>query len=164
MIKLKQKDTIKRILTYIKPYRFFMCMSILLAIIGVALTLYAPILTGNAIDLMLGKGKVDFGALFSILVKYLIIVIGTAAAQWLMNICNNSITYKVVKNIRTDAFLHLTKLPIKYVDGNSNGDIISRIISDVGQVYRRSFNRFYTVIYKFYDNYRNFDFHDKHQY
>ena len=153
MIKLKQKDTVKRILTYIKPYRFFMCMSILLAIISVALTLYAPILTGNAIDLMLGKGKVDFGALFSILVKYLIIVIGTAAAQWLMNICNNSITYKVVKNIRTDAFLHLTKLPIKYVDGNSNGDIISRIISDVDQFtdglligFTQLFTSFMTII------------------
>ena len=153
MIKLKQKDTLKRILTYIKPYRFFMCMSILLAIISVALTLYAPILTGNAIDLMLGKGKVDFGALFSILVKYLIIVIGTAAAQWLMNICNNSITYKVVKNIRTDAFLHLTKLPIKYVDGNSNGDIISRIISDVDQFtdglligFTQLFTSFMTII------------------
>ncbi len=153
MAKKNQRETIRRILNYVKPYWFFMCLSVLLALITVALTLYAPLLTGKAIDLMISKGKVDFTALMSILIKFAIVIILTAAAQWLMNICNNSITYKVVKNIRTDAFLHLTKLPIKYIDGNAHGDIISRIISDVDQFtdgllmgFTQLFTSFMTII------------------
>lgn len=133
MAKLKQKDTLKRILKYVRPYWFFMLLSVLLALITVALTLYAPILTGNAIDLMLGKGNVDFNKLKEILMQFIIVVLLTALSQWFMNICNNSITYKIVRNIRTDAFCHLTKLPVKYVDKNPYGDVISRVISDVDQ-------------------------------
>lgn len=130
---IKQKDTIKKILNYVRPYWFFMLLSIILALISVALTLYAPILTGNAIDLMIGKGNVDFSKLTSILIKFVVVVLFTSLAQWLMNICNNSITYKIVRNIRTDTFDHLIKLPVKYVDKNSYGDVISRVISDVEQ-------------------------------
>lgn len=130
---IKQKDTIKKILNYVRPYWFFMLLSIILALISVALTLYAPILTGNAIDLMIGKGNVDFSKLTTILIKFVVVVLLTSLAQWLMNICNNSITYKIVRNIRTDTFDHLIKLPVKYVDKNSYGDVISRVISDIEQ-------------------------------
>lgn len=153
MAKIKQKDTIKRILTYVRPYWFFMILSILLAFVTVALTLYAPILTGDAIDLMVGKGNVDFEKIKVILIKFVIVVILTSLSQWLMNICNNTITYKIVKNIRTDAFLHLTKLPVKYIDKNPYGDIISRIISDIDQFsdgllmgFTQLFTSFITII------------------
>jgi len=153
MAKLKQKDTIRRILTYVRPYWFFMILSLLLAFITVALTLYTPILTGNAIDLMLGEGKVDFEKLSMLLLKFVVVVLLTSLTQWLMNICNNSITYRIVRNIRTDAFLHLTKLPIKYIDKNPYGDVISRVISDVDQFsdgllmgFTQLFTSFITII------------------
>lgn len=132
-MKTKKTTTLKRIFTYVKPYWIFVLLSLLFAIVSVALTLYAPILTGDAIDVMLGKGKVDFPQLISLLKQFVVIVLITALAQWLMNICNNTITYRVVKAIRTDAFLHLEKLPIRYIDGHPHGDIISRIISDIDQ-------------------------------
>lgn len=126
-------STVKRILTYVKPFYFLVALSLLFAILSVALTLYAPILTGNAIDEMIAKGKVDFEHLFFILKVFSIVVLLTSIAQWLMNICNNAITYRVVKKIRTDAFMHLSHLPISYIDGHPYGDVISRVISDIDQ-------------------------------
>lgn len=130
---MNQKETIKRVLTRIKPYKFYVIASLLFAIITVALTLYAPILTGDAVDFIIAKGRVDFGAIREILIKLGLIIVITGIAQWLMNLCNNKITYHVVQDIRNDVFAHLENLPLKFIDGNSYGSIISRIITDVDQ-------------------------------
>lgn len=100
---------------------------------SVALTLYAPVLTGQGIDLIIGKGNVDFDGLVPILIRFAIVVGITAAAQWLMNLCNNRVTYHVIKDIRVQAFNHLEELPLKYIDGHQHGDIISRVVTDVDQ-------------------------------
>ncbi|MEY8338399.1 ABC transporter ATP-binding protein [Lachnospiraceae bacterium 62-35] len=129
----KQKVTLKRILSYISQYRFWVILSLILAMITVASTLYAPILVGRGIDLIVGKGNVDFPALAAILKKIGVIVAITAISQWLMNHINNKITYRVVMDIRTRAFNHLEVLPLKYVDSHQHGDILSRIIADIDQ-------------------------------
>lgn len=135
MMKRKEnrEETVKRILLLIKPYTFLLILSLIFAVISVALTLYAPVLTGYGIDLVIDKGRVDFAALLPILVKLGIIVGFTALAQWLMNLCNNRITYHVVKDIRTKAFEHLEILPLKYIDGHPYGEVISKVITDVDQ-------------------------------
>lgn len=130
---MNQKDTIKRVLQRIKPYRLYVAASLVFAVITVALTLYAPILTGNAVDFIVRKGQVDFAGVREILWKLAIIIVVTGIAQWLMNLCNNKITYYVVQDIRNDVFSHLENLPLKFVDGNSYGSIISRMITDVDQ-------------------------------
>lgn len=129
----KQKSTLKRILVYIRQYRGWVALSVALAAVTVALTLYAPILVGNAVDLILGPGNVDFPAVFEILKIFAVIVLITAAAQWLMNHINNMITYRVVKDIRTRVFYHIEELPLSYLDSNPSGDIISRVITDIDQ-------------------------------
>lgn len=129
-----QKETLKRILTYIKPYRLQMILSLVFAAISAALTLYAPILIGNGIDLILGPAHVGFADLIPILWQLLIVVILTAAAQWLMNLCNNQLTYRVARDIRTQAFCQLEILPLKYLDAQPYGDTISRVITDVDQL------------------------------
>lgn len=101
--------------------------------ITVGFTLYAPILIGDAVDFIVGKGQVDFGKILQILVKLAVIIGVTSMAQWLMNLCNNQITYRVVKDVRMNAFEHLQKLPLKYVDSHPYGETISRIITDVEQ-------------------------------
>ncbi len=126
-----QKGTIGKILKYIKKYWFFVGFSLVLAALTVAFTLYVPILTGNAVDLIIGVDQVDFAAIFTILKKIGIVMILTAASQWVMNTCNNYITYHVIKDIRQDAFAKLEILPLKYIDKQSYGDIVSRIIADV---------------------------------
>lgn len=133
MDKDKSKETLKRILRYIAPYRFAVVLSLLLAVVTVSLTLYVPILTGQAVDKIVGKGNVDFAGLTAILMKILGVIGFTAASQWLMNHINNIITYRVVKDIRTKAFNHLEVLPLSYIDAHSSGDIISRIIADIDQ-------------------------------
>lgn len=130
---MKNKSTIKRILKYIKQYKLLVMVSLSLAAITVALTLYTPILIGDGIDLILDKGNVDFAQLFEILKKIALVVFITAITQWFMNICNNKITYNVVKDVRTKAFNQIEKLPLKYIDAHQHGDIISRVISDVDQ-------------------------------
>ncbi len=128
-----KKSTIKEILKLIKPHMFFVVLSFLLAILTVTLTLYIPVLTGDAIDYIVEPGKVDFAKLLPLLQKMMIMILVTALAQWLMNLCNNHITYNVVKEIRIRAFNHLQELPLKYIDANQHGDILSRIVSDVDQ-------------------------------
>lgn len=130
---MKKSDTMKRIVMLIKPYRFQLIGSLIFAIISVALTLYAPILTGDAIDLMIGQGNVDFDGMIPILIKFAVAIIITALAQWLMNLCNNRITYNVVKDIRLKTFNHLQTLPLSYIDSNQYGEIISRVVTDVDQ-------------------------------
>lgn len=124
---------VSKVLRYIKKYRFFVILSLALAAVTVALTLYLPILTGNAVDLILGKGQVDFDAIFAILKRMAIIMVITAIAQWIMGLCNNHITYHVVRDIREKAFEKLEILPLKYIDGHSYGEIVSRIIADADQ-------------------------------
>lgn len=131
--KASSKATLKRILTYIRRYRTGVAASIFLATVTVALTLYVPVLIGRAVDLILEPGRVDYGGLTAILKKIGIIVLATAAAQWLMNHINNVITYKVVKDIRTRAFNHLEVLPLGYLDCHPAGDLVSRIIADIDQ-------------------------------
>lgn len=127
------RETEKRILKLIKPYGHLLIMSLIFAVISVVLTLYAPVITGQGIDLIVGKKQVNFAALMPLLVKFGIVVGFTALAQWLMNLCNNKITYHVVKDIRTDAFEHLEILPLRYIDGNQYGEVISKVITDVDQ-------------------------------
>ncbi len=132
-MKEKQIATIKRILTYIRQYRFWVAASLCLAVITVATTLYAPILVGEGVDLIVDRGLVDFEGLFAVLKKVAAVIAVTGLSQWLMNHINNKITYRVVKDIRTRAFDRLEVLPLKYVDSHRHGDIISRIIADIDQ-------------------------------
>ena len=118
---------------YIRRYRFFLIVSLVLALITVVLTLYVPILTGQAVDLIVGKGQVDFAGVYHICVKIGIAILLTMAAQWVMNVANNKITYSVVRDIRTDAFEKIQILPLSYIDSHSYGGIVSRVIADADQ-------------------------------
>lgn len=129
----KQKSTLKRVLLYIGRYKWMVLLSLLLAAITVFLTLYIPILIGNAVDLIIGSGLVDFLGLLVILGRMAVIVCCTALFQWLMNAINNHITYRVVKDIRTKAFEKLQRLPLKYIDAHQYGEVLSRVITDVDQ-------------------------------
>lgn len=128
-----QKGTMKKVLGLIRPYMQFVIMSFVFALISAILTLYAPILIGQAVDLILEKGRVDFAGILHIITKLAGIIVITGLAQWLMNLCNNKITYRVVKDVRRQAFHHLQKLPLKYIDSHQYGDTISRVITDVDQ-------------------------------
>lgn len=130
---MTQKETIKKVLHYIRRYRFFLIVSLVLALITVVLTLYVPILTGQAVDLIVGKGQVDFAGVYHICVKIGIAILLTMAAQWVMNVANNKITYSVVRDIRTDAFEKIQILPLSYIDSHSYGGIVSRVIADAVQ-------------------------------
>ena len=121
----------KRVLKYIRKYTPALVLSLLLAGLTVLLTLYIPILTGNAVDLIIGKGQVNMAGIFAIMKKIAIAMIITAVGQWIMNTCNNYITYHVIRDIRTDAFAKLEILPLKYLDAHAYGDIVSRVIADV---------------------------------
>ena len=131
MQKTNNKATMKRVLKYIRKYTPALVLSLLLAGLTVLLTLYIPILTGNAVDLIIGKGQVDMPGIFAIMIKIAIVMIITAAGQWVMNTCNNYITYHVIRDIRTDAFAKLEILPLKYLDAHAYGDIVSRVVADV---------------------------------
>ena len=128
-----QKSTLRKVLRYIRRYWGFLGASIILAAVTVALTLYLPILIGQAVDQIVGKGAVDFAGIFVILRKMAVIIGLTAVAQWIMNACNNKITYNVIRDIRTEAFEKIEKLPLKYLDAHSYGEIVSRVIADVDQ-------------------------------
>ncbi len=129
--KVNQKETMGKILRYIHKYLFFVGVSVVLAALTVAFTLYVPILTGDAVDLIIDKGLVDMPGIFAIMKKIGIVMVLTAIAQWVMNTCNNYITYHVIQDIRKDAFAKLEILPLKYIDARSYGDIVSRVIADV---------------------------------
>ena len=127
------KEVLKRILLCIRPYTSLVVLSLGLAVITVGLTLYVPILTGNAVDYIAGKGSVVFGMLGKLIVLIIAAITVTAAAQWLMNHVNNMITYRIVQDLRVQAFHHLHRVPAAYVDSHPAGDLISRIITDVEQ-------------------------------
>lgn len=128
-----QKGTLRKVLKYVQRHGFFMVLSILFAAITVALTLYTPILIGDAIDLIVGKGQVDFAGIAAILIKTGIIIGITALIQWLMNTINNRITYHVVHDIRNEAFRKIEILPLSYIDAHPYGDIVNRVIADADQ-------------------------------
>ena len=128
-----QKSTLRKVLRYIRRYWGYLGASIILAAVTVALTLYLPILIGQAVDRIVGKGAVDFAGIFVILRKMAVIIGLTAVAQWMMNACNNKITYNVIRDIRTEAFDKIEKLPLKYLDAHSYGEVVSRVIADVDQ-------------------------------
>lgn len=131
--RIRQKETMKKVLHYIRKYWFFVGISLVLAVITVAFNLYIPVLTGQAIDTIVEQGLVDFAALFGILQKMAVIIAVTALAQWIMNVCNNRITYHVVRDIREAAFCKIESLPLKYLDAHSPGEIVSRVIADADQ-------------------------------
>lgn len=128
-----QRQTLGKVLRYIKKYWFYLAASIVMASVTVALTLYLPILTGRVIDLVIGKGQVDYTGVFAILKQMAVIIALTAAAQWIMNVCNNKMTYRIVQDIRNEAFQRIEILPLKYIDAHSYGEVVSRVIADVDQ-------------------------------
>lgn len=129
----ENKETLQRILTYLKPYRGWIYLSFLLSTLVVGFTLYVPIMTGKAVDKIVKARQVDFSGLMVILLGIFISICVTSLAQWLMNHINNKITYRVVKDLRVQAFDHLQVLPLSFVDQNASGDLISRIITDIDQ-------------------------------
>ena len=128
-----QKETVLKVLQYIKKYWIYLVLSILMAALTVTLTLYLPILTGQVIDLIIDKGMVDFPGVFQILKKMAVAIAITAAAQWIMNVCNNKMAYRIVQDVRNEAFKKIEILPLKYIDGHSYGEVVSRVIADVDQ-------------------------------
>ena len=129
---MKTGDLIK-VLRYLRRYWLFLGLSLLFAAVTVLFTLYVPVLTGQAVDLIVGAGRVDFAGILTIGKRIAVLVAATALAQWLMNVCNNTITYNVIRDIRREAFDRLQVLPLKYLDGHSYGEIVSRVIADVDQ-------------------------------
>lgn len=131
--KSSQKKTLKKLWSYLKKYKVFAFFSVVMAAFTVAGSLYVPIMVGKAIDCIIGKNQVDFGSIYRILIRVAMIVAATGIAQWIMNICNNRITFHVTRDIRNDAIEQIEILPLKYIDGHSYGDIVSRVITDVDQ-------------------------------
>ena len=129
----RQKETLIQVLHHLKKYRIYLILSILLAALTVALNLYVPKLTGNAVDLIVSKGHVDFPGVLRIVVQIGVCTLITAAAQWIMSTLNNKMTYQIVADIRNEAFQKIEILPLKYIDEHSNGEIVSRVIADVDQ-------------------------------
>lgn len=129
----KQAATIKKVFAYIRQYSFLVLLSLIFAAVTVFATLYFPILTGNAVDLIIEKGLVDFDGILKIIKKAFILIAVTAAAQWLMNVINNRITYQVIRDIRKEVFQKIEVLPLKYLDSHSTGEVVSRVIADVDQ-------------------------------
>ena len=133
MDRSRQKDTFIKVLNYMKPYWFYLALSLVLAAVTVALTLYLPKLTGFAVDEIIEQGRVNFTGILQILKLMAGTILITAVAQWIMNICNNKMTYEIVRDIRNEAFRKIEILPLKYIDGHSYGEITSRVIADVDQ-------------------------------
>ena len=129
----QQKETLIKILKYIRSYWGYLGISIALSAVTVVCSLYLPLLTGDALDLIIEKGLVDFEGIFVILRNMAIMIVITAIAQWIMNVCNNKITYNVIKDVRKEAFAKIERLPLKYLDAHAYGEIVSRVITDVDQ-------------------------------
>ena len=130
----KQMTTLKKLLSYIKKYTPLITLSLIFAAVSSILTLYVPILTGRAVDCIVSAGNVNFAGILGVIRQIIIVILLTAAAQWLMNICNNRITYQVVRDMRMDAFSKIEILPLKYLDAHSYGELVSRVIADADQV------------------------------
>ena len=130
---MKNKSTVKKVLKYIGKYKYLLPVSILLALATVALTLYVPILIGDAIDLMIGVGQVDIQKVIEILLLAVVLIGATALSQWLMSMINNRIAYHVARDVRRDAFAKIERLPLSYLDTHSHGDLLSRTVNDTEQ-------------------------------
>ena len=128
-----RKGTLKKVLGYIRPYWVLVGLSVLLAAATVAASLYIPILTGNAVDLIVGPGNVEFAGIVKILVRIGVVIGLAALSQWVMSLINNRITYRVVRDIRNEAFRKIQILPLKYIDSHPTGEVVSRVIADVDQ-------------------------------
>ena len=128
-----QAATLKEVICRLGRYRIFLVFSILLATVSVALTLYIPKLTGHAVDYVIGKGEVNFPGVIQVMIQISVCTLITALAQWLMNVCNNKMTYQMVQDIRNEAFDKIEQLPLKYIDGHPYGEVVSRVIADVDQ-------------------------------
>ena len=128
-----QAETLREVVRRLGRYRIFLVFSVLLASVSVALTLYIPKLTGNAVDYIVAKENVNFPGVFQVMLQIGACTLITALAQWLMNVCNNKMTYQVVRDIRNEAFRKIEILPLKYIDSHSSGDMVSRVIADVDQ-------------------------------
>lgn len=131
--KAANKGTVRKVLKRIEKYKFYLIMSIIMAAITVASTLYVPIMVGDAIDYIIGPSNVNFTMITQTLIRIAVVVGITALSQWIMNICNNKITYHVTRDIRDEAIDKIQRLPLKYIDGHSYGEIVSRVIADVDQ-------------------------------
>ncbi len=129
----QQTQTLKKVLKYIEHYKVFLVLSLIFAVLTVISTLYIPVVMGQVIDHILAPGQVDFRVIIQLLWKIGLIVALTALAQWLMNVCNNKITYEVIQDIRREAFARIEILPLKFIDGHSHGELVSRVIADVDQ-------------------------------
>ena len=130
---MNRSASLRRVISRLRPHAPAVLLSLLLAVAQVAATLYVPILVGRAIDGIVSPGAVDFAAVYQILIRIAVISLLAALAQWCMNLCNNRITYSVVRDMRRDAFRHLQELPISYLDRHPVGDIVSRLIADIDQ-------------------------------
>lgn len=130
---MKNKEVLKKVSKYVGNYKIYLILSMVFAVISVAGTLYVPVLIGNVIDLIISKNNVNFAAITPILIRVCIIVAGVALCQWLMNVCNNKITFNVVRDMRDRAFRKIETLPISYIDSHPSGEIVSRVIADVDQ-------------------------------
>ena len=126
--------TLVRVIALIKPYLWLLFLSLLFAVVTVVTTLYAPVLTGRAIDQVVAAGKVDFAAITPILIRFLVVVGMMAASSWIMNLCNNRIAFHVVRDLRTKVYAHVQNLPLSYLDSHPNGDTLSRIVTDIDQL------------------------------
>ena len=133
MQKKAQMQTLKQVMRYLGKYKIFLVFSIILAAVSVALTLYIPKLTGHAVDYIVSKGNVNFPGVFKVMIQIGVCTLITALAQWLMNVCNNKMTFQMVRDIRNEAFHKIEILPLKYIDGHPYGEIVSRVIADVDQ-------------------------------
>ena len=129
----QQAKTLKKVLQYIENYKIFLVLSLAFAVATVVSTLYVPVVTGQVVDHIVGPGQVDFLVIFRLLGKIGVIIGLTALAQWLMNVCNNKITYEVIQDIRREAFAKIEILPLKFIDGHSHGELVSRVVADVDQ-------------------------------
>ncbi len=130
---MTQAEILKKVLKYIKKYNIYMILSIIAALVTVISTLYFPILTGDAVDMIIGKGKVDFEGIKELMIKMFIVIAITAISQWIMNVSNNKMAYSIIQDMRDKAFERLQILPLKYIDGHPHGDVVSRVVADVDQ-------------------------------
>lgn len=130
---MSNKSVLKKVSSYVGRYKVYLAFSMLLAVISVAGTLYVPVLIGNVIDCIIDKGLVNFSAIIPILIEVCIIIAVIALAQWMMNVCNNKITFNVIRDMRDKAFSKIESLPVSYIDSHPTGEIVSRVIADVDQ-------------------------------
>ena len=131
---MKNSGLLKRLLFFTRPHLFYLALALVFAVVSVCLTLYAPVLTGQAIDKIIGRGNVDFAVLKRLLIWFAAVTAGASVAQWLMGLCTNKIAYLTVRDIREKAFAKLQNVPLKFIDSTPHGDILSRVIVDAEQI------------------------------